>query len=452
MSDVLTRRWAAPFVLGRFVIIAAALALVLVASRASAGNVPSTTTYGATIYALMAADLGGLGASATSVEVVDAGSMTHIRTLPLGNRAATSLAVSPDEQRLYVADSFAGGVAVLNSSDGSTITDIKLPARDLVLSADGSRLYATAASSIVAIDTSTNTVIDTKPTGTDIPLGIALSPDGSVLAAASTGDAFYIASPSNVAGAVRVSISNTCGPDHGDVTFNGSGRALLWDNGCDDLYQVDIPGQAQVPADTVHMADDSGASFNYNNALSYSSVSGRAYVHKESEELAVIDPAAVSGSAQGGFSGVPFIAGLTPSGKDLLVAVIHRFSGGGADTLDQLDTPTGIFTRDVYTFTVATQSVRDMRIIGRPVLRQGDVDCSGSVDSIDALKVLRHNAALSVAQNDPCPGVGGLNPKFGDIDCSDAVSSIDALKLLRHNAALSVTQTEPCPNITEQLN
>jgi hypothetical protein len=132
--------------------------------------------------------------------------------------------------------------------------------------------------------------------------------------------------------------------------------------------------------------------------------------------------------------------------------VIHRFSGGGADTLDQLDTPTGIFTRDVYTFTIATQSVRDMRIIGRPVLRQGDVDCSGSVDSIDALKMLRHNAALSVAQNDPCPGVGGLNPKFGDIDCSDAVSSIDALKLLRHNAALSVTQTEPCPNITEQLN
>ena len=37
---------------------------------------------------------------------------------------------------------------------------------------------------------------------------------------------------------------------------------------------------------------------------------------------------------------------------------------------------------------------------------QGDVDCDGDVDAVDALKELRHVAALPVAQNDPCPDVG----------------------------------------------
>jgi hypothetical protein len=37
---------------------------------------------------------------------------------------------------------------------------------------------------------------------------------------------------------------------------------------------------------------------------------------------------------------------------------------------------------------------------------QGDVDCSGAVDAVDALKDLQHVAALAVEQNDPCPDVG----------------------------------------------
>jgi hypothetical protein len=37
---------------------------------------------------------------------------------------------------------------------------------------------------------------------------------------------------------------------------------------------------------------------------------------------------------------------------------------------------------------------------------QGDVDCTGQVSSVDALKLLRYAAALSVSQNDPCPDVG----------------------------------------------
>jgi hypothetical protein len=69
------------------------------------------------------------------------------------------------------------------------------------------------------------------------------------------------------------------------------------------------------------------------------------------------------------------------------------------------------------------------------------------VNAIDALKVLRYGANLSVAQTQPCNKLGFLTPHVGDVDCSGAVNAIDALKILRHNAGLSVAQTEPCDDI-----
>ena len=81
-------------------------------------------------------------------------------------------------------------------------------------------------------------------------------------------------------------------------------------------------------------------------------------------------------------------------------------------------------------------------------LTQGDVDCDGDEDSVDALKELRHVAALSVAQEPGCPGIGDeVASLFGDVDCDGDVDSVDALKVLRHVAALSVPQTEPCTDI-----
>jgi hypothetical protein len=78
----------------------------------------------------------------------------------------------------------------------------------------------------------------------------------------------------------------------------------------------------------------------------------------------------------------------------------------------------------------------------------GDIDCGGSINSIDALKLLRHGAGLTVTQSEPCENVGtmlGVGELQGDIDCSGTVNSIDALKLLRYGAGLSVDQTQPCP-------
>ena len=43
-------------------------------------------------------------------------------------------------------------------------------------------------------------------------------------------------------------------------------------------------------------------------------------------------------------------------------------------------------------------------------LIQGDVDCGKSVSPVDSLKVLRHDAGLSVLQDEPCPDIGTVIP------------------------------------------
>ncbi len=83
----------------------------------------------------------------------------------------------------------------------------------------------------------------------------------------------------------------------------------------------------------------------------------------------------------------------------------------------------------------------------------GDVDCVGDVDAVDALKILRYVAGLSVSQTQPCPEIGSeVASLLGDVDCDDDVDAIDSLKILRHVAALPVAQTEPCQDIGSSLS
>jgi hypothetical protein len=41
-----------------------------------------------------------------------------------------------------------------------------------------------------------------------------------------------------------------------------------------------------------------------------------------------------------------------------------------------------------------------------PTTMQGDVDCSGVIDAVDALKILRHNVGFTVAQVEACRDIG----------------------------------------------
>jgi hypothetical protein len=87
----------------------------------------------------------------------------------------------------------------------------------------------------------------------------------------------------------------------------------------------------------------------------------------------------------------------------------------------------------------------------------GNVDCSAppnGVTSVDALKVLRHSAALPFAQSEPCLDVGLprlLSPPdnrlMGDVNCSGGVNSVDALLILRTTAGLVASIPQDCPAI-----
>jgi hypothetical protein len=90
----------------------------------------------------------------------------------------------------------------------------------------------------------------------------------------------------------------------------------------------------------------------------------------------------------------------------------------------------------------------------------GNIDCSAppaGVSAADALKVLRHVAGLSVSQSEPCLDIGlprSLPPPdnwaMGDVDCSGGptpVNSVDALKILRTVAGLSVSKPDGCPEV-----
>jgi hypothetical protein len=68
----------------------------------------------------------------------------------------------------------------------------------------------------------------------------------------------------------------------------------------------------------------------------------------------------------------------------------------------------------------------------------GDVNCSGAVDSVDALRVLAIVAGMAVPQ-EVC-----ASP---DVDCDGDEDAVDALKILRYVAGMSYTQHEPCPDI-----
>jgi hypothetical protein len=85
----------------------------------------------------------------------------------------------------------------------------------------------------------------------------------------------------------------------------------------------------------------------------------------------------------------------------------------------------------------------------------GDADCDELVNPVDGLKLLRYDAALSVAQQPDCPALGSqidaVDEEWGDWDCDNTVGPVDALKTLRHDAGLAVAQEEPCPEFGEEV-
>jgi hypothetical protein len=71
----------------------------------------------------------------------------------------------------------------------------------------------------------------------------------------------------------------------------------------------------------------------------------------------------------------------------------------------------------------------------------GDANCSGAVDPIDSLVILRGDAGLATP---PCTDLA-------DVQCDGDVDPVDSLQILRFDAGLSVIQQPGCTSIGEQM-
>jgi hypothetical protein len=83
----------------------------------------------------------------------------------------------------------------------------------------------------------------------------------------------------------------------------------------------------------------------------------------------------------------------------------------------------------------------------------GDLNCSGSVDPVDALDELVPLAAHASDGVAACPGIGasvqigGHAKLWGDWDCNGALMPVDALAILEFDAQLNIPPISGCPAI-----
>lgn len=306
----------------------------------------------------------------TTLEIVDLDELALIRNVPLGGRDVQALAVAPDGSVAYVVDRRTGEIAYIDSTTGAEVgsTEIVDP-RDVALSADGSSLYVSGAEGVFKVDTQTREVTASLETGADQALGVALSPDQSRLVVAAPG-AVYIADADSLMFLHRAAITGSvagCFVQAVDIRVAG-GRAVAWDPNCDALYQVDMASGDQLTDETIELGRDGAVGFAFNARLVYSDSASLAVVLKESDELAAMSPVDGEPSFTGGFSDYPGVLalqrGVEGATDAVHIAVLDRTSDG-ADTLDTY-LPDGSIARGVYTFSDATQLVRDAVVVAVP--------------------------------------------------------------------------------------
>jgi len=129
---------------------------------------------------------------------------------------------------------------------------------------------------------------------------------------------------------------------------------------------------------------------------------------------------ATGGPLSGLLGTITYRAGANEGSPDLTVTSLRCFDLGGQ--------------------TISCLGVDATITIVKPSHYPGDVDCSSSISSVDALKVLRFTAGLIVNVPPDCT----FN---GNVDCDSDTDSVDALRILRYVAGLWNNLPASCPPI-----
>jgi hypothetical protein len=138
---------------------------------------------------------------------------------------------------------------------------------------------------------------------------------------------------------------------------------------------------------------------------------------------------------------------LTPNGTPPPTAQDDVDRDGVGDVCDPAPTtPSALINAWPPSYLVDGTTLLGPVTVTGPVM--GDTNCSapiGTVNSVDALQVLRRNNSLE-------PYGACADNEEANVNCDlSGINSVDALLILRHSAGLSVTQTEPCPDIATPL-
>jgi YVTN family beta-propeller protein len=129
------------------------------------------------------------------VHVLDASTLTELRTIPVGGTQPQTIALNADGTRMYVANAASNSVAVIDAVADSFITAIPVGNNpvSLAVSPDGTHVYVPnsglsygGGGDVSVIDTATNTVVATIPVGPN-PTGVSVTPDGAHVYVSNTG-------------------------------------------------------------------------------------------------------------------------------------------------------------------------------------------------------------------------------------------------------------------------
>src|SRR5205823_4836051 len=90
-----------------------------------------------------------------------------------------------------------------------------------------------------------------------------------------------------------------CPPDTFDVGFTDTGRVLVWDPNCNNVYQIDLGSSKQLTTETIDtgfaLGEEGLLAPDLINQLSYSRVHQRGYLCRDGEVLE-LDPAGLTSS------------------------------------------------------------------------------------------------------------------------------------------------------------
>jgi YVTN family beta-propeller protein len=260
--------------------------------------------------------------------VLDTSNNTIVATIPLAAGAVPNgVAVSADGTRAYVADLGTSSVVVIDTATNTqiaTFTDVGLGLDRVALTPDGNHLYVTASASasVTVLDAFTGATIATVPVGIS-PYGVAMRPDGAVayVTNAVSGTVSVIDTATNT---VVATVDVGDGPTR--VTFSGDGSRAYVTNSDDTTVSV-IDTATHTEIDTIEV--NVGTSRPHGSALSPDG--SVLYVNVTSGTLEVIEVATGNTLASLAMDVDPLEVVVSPDGTHAYV--VHR-SGGTLAVID----------------------------------------------------------------------------------------------------------------------